>query len=179
VTLPRVKGENATQRNARVAREKVAALLRQCDFCAPSSLAVLEPQLATVAAVIEPETPATLSEVFETELELLELAADVATEVDVARPDERQESDALELVEVDEVVVVVEPTAPREPRARRTRRTIPVATSAHVATPPESAKRYAVRYQAELVIRAASLQEALRQAAAIGATDVLAISRQD
>ena len=45
VTLPRVKGETATQRNDRVAREKTAALARQCDFCAPS-VAVVEPQLA-------------------------------------------------------------------------------------------------------------------------------------
>src|ERR1051326_5466525 len=36
VTLPRIKGETATQRNDRVAREKSAALARQCDFCAPA-----------------------------------------------------------------------------------------------------------------------------------------------
>jgi ribonuclease E len=36
VSLPRVKGESATQRNDRVAREKSAALSRQCDFCAPA-----------------------------------------------------------------------------------------------------------------------------------------------
>src|SRR5690349_17129492 len=47
VTLPRVKGETATQRNDRVAREKSAALARQCDFCAPS-VAVVEPQLTVL-----------------------------------------------------------------------------------------------------------------------------------
>lgn len=35
VTLPRVKGETAAQRNERIGREKSAALSRQCDFCAP------------------------------------------------------------------------------------------------------------------------------------------------
>src|SRR5947207_8061525 len=37
VTLPRVKGETATQRNDRVVREKEAALTRHCDFCAPAN----------------------------------------------------------------------------------------------------------------------------------------------
>jgi hypothetical protein len=36
VTLPRVKGETASQRNERVAAEKTAALVRQCDFCGPT-----------------------------------------------------------------------------------------------------------------------------------------------
>jgi len=39
VTLPRVKGETATQRTARIAREKTDALARQCDFCAPATAA--------------------------------------------------------------------------------------------------------------------------------------------
>jgi hypothetical protein len=47
VTLPRVKGETAAQRNHRVVREKTAALGRQCDFCLPSR-AVMEPQLAVM-----------------------------------------------------------------------------------------------------------------------------------
>ena len=36
VSLPRVKGESAPERNERVSREKSAALGRQCDFCGPS-----------------------------------------------------------------------------------------------------------------------------------------------
>jgi hypothetical protein len=45
--------------------------------------------------------------------------------------------------------------------------------------PVASPKPYAVRYQGQLVIRAASIQDALRQAVAMGATDVLAMTRQD
>src|SRR5437764_14491010 len=40
VTLPRLKGETSAQRTQRVAREKTAALARQCDFCGPTSVAV-------------------------------------------------------------------------------------------------------------------------------------------
>src|SRR3954453_13406809 len=43
VTLPRVKGETARQRDQRVAFEKVSALSRQCDFCAPQSATVQAP----------------------------------------------------------------------------------------------------------------------------------------
>src|SRR5215208_7102355 len=42
VTLPRVKGESGRQREQRVAQEKVSALGRQCDFCAPSSATAYE-----------------------------------------------------------------------------------------------------------------------------------------
>jgi hypothetical protein len=203
VTLPRVKGETATQRTDRVAREKVAALLRQCDFCAPS-VAVLESQHVAVAAAIESEAPATLSELIETQLELADLAANILAEVasDVAseevasvtseigvagivQPEEREE------LEQEVEVVAVEPKAPRTPRARRQRRTTTVARPAPVATraqtvapvsaaaPVASPRRYAVRIQAQLVIRASTIQDALRQAATMGATDVLAITRQD
>src|SRR5262245_56348082 len=40
VTLPRVKGEGARQREERIALEKSTALSRQCDFCAPQSATV-------------------------------------------------------------------------------------------------------------------------------------------
>src|SRR5205085_3762177 len=62
VTLPRVKGETASQRNERVAFEKNAALSRQCDFCGPT-VQVAAPTLlsevfashATTADVIDAE----------------------------------------------------------------------------------------------------------------------------
>src|SRR4029079_13443924 len=41
VTLPRVKGETARQRDQRITLEKTSALSRQCDFCAPQSATVL------------------------------------------------------------------------------------------------------------------------------------------
>src|SRR5438067_325777 len=57
VTLPRVKGETSPQRNERVAREKSAALTRQCDFCGPTVEVVVAappPEIeATVAAPVE------------------------------------------------------------------------------------------------------------------------------
>jgi pilus assembly protein FimV len=73
VTLPRVKGETTTQRNERVAREKSAALARQCDFCAPAVEVVVNGNHLVVAEVPLPE-----SVVAETELvAVLEVAAPV------------------------------------------------------------------------------------------------------
>ena len=143
----------------------------------------------------------------ETELEL-ELAAEltvdlapeiaqVTTEVEEVSEIELAASSAVALFEVAqpqervEAVLVVEPIIPRQPRVRRARKTTPVARRTRVATPVRvasptrvaapvaSARRYAVRYHAQLVIHAASVQDALRQAVAMGATDVLAITRQD
>jgi hypothetical protein len=84
VTLPRVKGETATQRNDRVAREKSAALARQCDFCAPAVEVVVNGNHLVVAEVPLPE-----SVVAETELiAVLETPASAAPEVVEAQLEE-------------------------------------------------------------------------------------------
>jgi hypothetical protein len=120
VTLPRVKGETATQRNDRVAREKTAALARQCDFCAPS-VAVLEPQVAAVngnhgefapSDVLEPTPVAELSVLVSDESETPSPAEQTLPEVDVETvisPAEPLDADVVEpeqgAVEVPEEVV--------------------------------------------------------------------------
>src|SRR5207253_7607613 len=58
VTLPRVKGETASQRNERVAFEKAAALGRQCDFCGPAATAIATPLAEAVNGNHEPVTAA-------------------------------------------------------------------------------------------------------------------------
>jgi hypothetical protein len=58
--LPRIKGETSRQQTARVDREKAAARLRPCDFCAPraaaapSQQAEQAPVVVTVAPAPEP-----------------------------------------------------------------------------------------------------------------------------
>jgi hypothetical protein len=186
VTLPRVKGETATQRNDRVAREKMAALVRQCDFCAPSA-AVLEPQLAVVHAaqvemaqsdVVEPTRVAELAVVVAStpeptwEIEL-EPAEPEVVEADIVAADIVEavlEAVVVAATAAPVTAVTPEPKAIRKPRARR--------------QPPSPARvvsghRFAVRYEVERVIRATSVHDALRQLTAMGAVDVLAITLED
>src|SRR5579871_2073708 len=115
VTLPRVKGETTAQRNERVAREKSAALARQCDFCLPplevamttnGTHAVAGPVLETdampdieVLAIVEPDIVEE-SEPFETII--------VAAEPDALVVEEIEEIEAPLEVEVVEVVDVVD-----------------------------------------------------------------------
>ncbi len=261
VTLPRVKGETATQRNDRVAREKTAALARQCDFCAPS-VAVVEPQLTVMngnhveialSDVVEPTPVADLAVVvtYESEptLEIAVTPSEVDTEsapipVEPVAPDiveiepESAEPEVPNEVIVEAIIashmeIEVEqeeededeqrqeaPVAPasKPARARRARRqprrapapvSTPAPTPAPVSTPAPapapaptparaartrraparrttptrapavSVQRFAVEYQVERVIRATSIHDVLRQVAAMGAADVLAITRED
>jgi hypothetical protein len=55
--LPRIKGETSRQQTARVDREKAAARLRSCDFCAQRA-APTPSQQATPAPVAVTVTPA-------------------------------------------------------------------------------------------------------------------------
>jgi hypothetical protein len=258
VTLPRVKGETATQRHDRVAREKTAALARQCDFCAPY-VAVVEPQLTTMngnhveidqsdvvestpvadlAVVVTNESEPALEiavtpsevdtesalipevpvapDVFEIEPESAEpevpeeviVEAIIASQIEEIEEQDQGEAPQQEQVreeeeeeeqeeEEDGTLVAPEPVPSRRPRARRTRRTAVTRTPAPVAAPPArtrraparraaptrvpavSGQRFVVDYQVERVIQATSIQDALRQVADLGATDVLAITRED
>jgi len=250
VTLPRVKGESATQRNDRVAREKSSALARQCDFCAPS-VAVAEPQLAVMNGnhveiaqrdMVEPTAVADLAVVVTNESEptletevtpfeedaesapnpvepmapvIVEIEpepaeAEVPDEVIVEAviallPDEvgeeaREEAAPAEAEEEEAVAAVTPETAPARRQRRRARRQprrapaptptpaaatpsrtrrAPVRRAPSTRTPVASGQRYEVHYQVDRIIRASSVQDALRQVAAMGATDVLAITRAD
>src|SRR5258708_4833154 len=69
VSLPRIKGENSAQRNERVAREKVAAHARSCDFCGPDVTIMVQASAPEAEAVteslLEPVLEAVLEEVLE------------------------------------------------------------------------------------------------------------------
>jgi hypothetical protein len=163
VTLPRVKGETATQRNDRVAREKTAALTRQCDFCAPS-VAVLEPQVAAVNGnhaevaptdVVELTPVAALGVEAPEQSETPSPAEDISPEADVEAAISPVEPLVADIVEpeqgaveipqevVDEAIVAThtedapaaEDKPARKPRARRQ------------TTPPRPARRQAARRQ--------------------------------
>jgi outer membrane biosynthesis protein TonB len=214
VTLPRVKGETATQRNDRVAREKTAALARQCDFCAPSvAVAVVEPQLAAgngshvnfaLSDVAEPTSVTDLVVVVTNE-------SDAPTETEQTPPEAMDTEPAIVATEPDAVEPepaepVTTPPAPEEPlaapkparnpRARRqatqpTPRATPAPARptrarrapARLVTPRRApavtGQRFVVEYRVERVVGAANIRDALRQAAALGAADVVAITRED
>ena len=244
VTLPRVKGESATQRNDRVAREKSSALARQCDFCAPS-VAVAEPQLAVMNGnhveiaqrdMVEPTAVADLAVVVTNESEptletevtpfeedaesaptFVEPIAPVIVEIepepaepeapdelivetiaallpeDVGEEQQEEEGEGEEEKKKKEAAAPEPAPAPRH--ARRRSRRAPAPTPAPVAATPSQTRRaaarhapstrvpaapgqrYQVQYHVDRVIRATSVQDALRQVVAIGAIDVLAITR--
>jgi hypothetical protein len=218
VTLPRVKGETATQRNDRVAREKTAALARQCDFCAPS-VAIVEPVVlngnhveVALSDVAESTPVADLAVVVVNESEPSEADAEqipvpaepVLPDIVVIEP-ETSEPEVPEEVVVEAIIesyVEEEPASEpvaqakqtRKPRARRqptpaqpapvpakparARRASPRRATPRRA-PAVTGQRFVVEYQVEQVVRAATLQDALRQATALGAVDLVAITRQD
>ena len=185
VTLPRVKGETATQRNDRVAREKSAALARQCDFCAPANgtnhagsempapLSVVDNTPLAEPLVAEPLVAETL--VAEA------LVADTAPEetpvlvevVDVfAAETFPADASRVETSSPESVMAVAEPFSPklvRKPRARRQ------PSAAEVAR----GQRFLVEYRLERRLRADTIHDALRQLASFGAEDVVAITRDD
>src|SRR5690349_3736966 len=104
VTLPRIKGETAAQRNDRVAREKSAALSRQCDFCAPAVAVATNGNshsVETPAYTPEPEVMLAVAEPQATEAarveEVNELPAEVVLEV--TEPAETMVREALEATE--------------------------------------------------------------------------------
>jgi hypothetical protein len=180
VTLPRVKGETATQRNDRVAREKSAALARQCDFCAPAngtnhaapetSAAISLAESVPVAETLVAET--LLPETLVPETLLAETAPETALSVEVAgtSPSETFFADAS--ADGAPEVAAAEPSTPklvRKPRARRQ------PSAAEVAR----GQRFLVEYRLERTLRADTIHDALRQLASFGAEDVVAITRED
>jgi hypothetical protein len=164
VTLPRIKGETAAQRNARVAREKSAALARPCDFCAPAA-----PEVA-VNGLLAPDG----------ELVVEPVADGVAPQ-----------PVAAEVVDNPVIQEGAQPTAPSKPqpaqptprvrtaRAAKPGRTRQLARAEPPADQVARGRRFLVEYQVERVLRAMDIRDALRQAAAFGASEVVAITRED
>jgi hypothetical protein len=151
VTLPRVKGESSAQRNERVAREKSDALLRQCDFCGPE----LEVAVASNGSHV-----AVVSDVLEAQ-PIVVSEAPIATEP------------VVEQAEAPVETVVVEPTS--------------AGASVNGTTHPKRAprrtavtgQRYVVEYVVQHVVRAANIRDALRQATARRAGELVGITRED
>ena len=215
VTLPRVKGESSAQRNARIAREKSAALSRQCDFCGPAvqvalsapdemngshmlaaeltapevEAVVVEPVAVVEEPIIMVEEPGVMLEepivVFEEPAEIVEEPV-VTFEEPVTLVEE-----PVIIVEEEPVVVIAE-ILPERVRARRET----ARTNGKVVVKPARQRRaalakrevdtsgsvqrrhFVVEYRTERVLNAADIHDALRQAAALGAINVLAATRE-
>jgi len=185
VTLPRVKGETATQRNDRVAREKSAALGRQCDFCAPvNGTAHIE-----LADALEKTTP----------VEELAVIVAAAPQPVAAEPMAVPVAEEHAPVAVEPPAVVPEPAAAQVVKAEVVKvHTVPVetvnGTNGRAARPVRRARaprllkdaemvargqRFLVHYRLERVLRANSIHDALRQVATYGPGEVVAITRED
>ena len=208
VTLPRVKGETATQRNDRVAREKVAALTRQCDFCAPANgSAHVEVADAVETTPVE-ELAVIVAAQPEPSLEAVEELVVVAEELEVVAEELEALAIAEELVAATEDLetlaaeleaVLPEPEAVLEPVAVAldvldVPGVTPVNGANGVPAPKTVRKprarrqraemvargqRFLVEYRLERVLRADSIHEALRQIATYGPGEVVAITRED
>jgi hypothetical protein len=177
VSLPRVKGESSAQRSIRIALEKSGAQARSCDFCAPRLALVTETvvadavALAAAARAVDVVAEVVVAEVV-APLVLEEVVADVipADVVTVAAAPQVS-------TPVPETRVRAASTANRRPRRVRPSAPAPVAsgvaTNGHVPS-----VRFVVRYQAEAVVEASDIRDALRQAAALGATEVVAITSE-
>ena len=162
VSLPRIKGETSAQRTQRVALEKSAALARQCDFCAP------------VVEVIQPVVPEPVAAAVDIPVAMLVLEAAVdgmagqqvnGTEPVIAAPEP--------VIAAPERVEPASTTGPRvKLRATRTAR-------ARTRDAMRDRRQFLVQYRVERLIQAVDVRDALRQAASLGATDVLEIARQD
>jgi hypothetical protein len=209
VTLPRVKGETATQRSDRVAREKQSALSRQCDFCAPVHVELadgldlalekgtpVEELAVIVAAEPEPAVVAEAVAVEELQEESVAALAEESPEIVAEEP--------VVVADEPEVVVDEQPTVAPEPEpsvlepvlekvngangTNGTNGTNGVAAAKPTRKPRARrqpadmvarGRRFLVEYRLERVLRADSIHEALRQVATYGAGEVVAITRED
>ena len=188
VSLPRVKGESSAQRSLRIAMEKSGAQSRACDFCAPRLnivVAVASPPevvLASepvVAAPLEDAVVALADVVLSTQTPVVSPPlVVVAAPSPVAETVEERETPALAPVSL--------PVAPLERRpASRTNGTSTTHPVRRAASPRvrstaaggATRRRFVVHFEAETVLEAADIRHALRLAAALGAKDVLAITR--
>jgi hypothetical protein len=170
VTLPRVKGETSAQRNERVAREKSAALVRQCDFCAPVvevATASNGTHVATMADVVEAE-PVVVSE----PVAPLEMPAEAPVEVSVETAVE------VPTLPSEEAPAAVNGTVQAKPvRRRRARSVQPERVGAVRPERISAVQRFRVEYRVERVLRASDIRDALRRASALSGGEVLSITR--
>jgi hypothetical protein len=179
VSLPRVKGETATQRNDRVAREKSAALLRQCDFCTPAngSHPLIAAEIAETSPVLEIVVPAVEAPVEERLVTAAEVGEALIVESEPVVAEVFVAETPVEETPVVEVVVVEAEPAPapkvlvRKPRIARQR----VPTKSEVAR----GRQFLVEYRVERILYADTIHDALRQLSNLGNGEPIAITRED
>jgi len=237
VSLPRIKGETNSQRAERVAREKSAAQIRACDFCAQRLEVVVQQVAPAPPPATVPPVPAVVP------------VAPAAEPVPIARRRLVRRNGSAPIKHVDKPAAVTEvqptsapptapltpaapvapaaasaPSAPAEtaaaaapaappplaewhaeriakakPRAPAKRKAPSAATKKPVGRPrratPAARKpvikrsaangrdsrgaRFTVEFQVQTVLSAVDVREALRQARALGAIEVLAITREN
>jgi hypothetical protein len=197
VSLPKIKNESSAQRNERIAREKVEARGRRCDFCGPLVTEVVAAPALTNGnngaeghhaappkplAVVSSAAPAPVAPrpqpVVVAKTVVPAKPVVVANPVVPAAPAAPAPTPVA--VVAKPVVVAPKPAVARKPVVAAPKPVVLVRTRAPlaegVAAKRAAAKRYAVRFKAEQVLQAASLREALRKAESLGAIEVLTIT---
>ena len=186
VTLPRIKGESSAQRNQRIAREKSAALARQCDFCGPAvevvmsasdevnnshmlaaeltapevETVVVEPLVVVEEPVVVVEEPIIVVEepIIVVEEEPVVVIAEVLAEAVVTQPEKTHTNGKVVLKQT------------RQRRSAPARREV-------VTSQPTERRQFVVEYRTERVLKAADIRDAMRQVTALGAVNILAATR--
>ena len=180
VTLPRLKGESSAQRTERIAREKSAALGRQCDFCGPTvQVAVALPEVVVngnhmlTAELAAPEVETVVVEPVVEEEPMI-----VVVEEPVVFAEEEPVEIIAEVIPqpIDAEPVHTNGKAHLKPMRRR--RALKV--EREVATTESTQRRqFVVEYRVERLMKAVDIRDALRQVEALGAINVLAATRED
>jgi len=176
VSLPRVKGESSAERTRRIALEKSGAQARACDFCAPRLEVVADVVVTDVVAAADLQSTVA-------ETTVARPAATLPTPPEVA-PTPEPDDIVPAAIEVAPQADAAAHATPVEPAARPVRRQAHRSRSrsrsnGHSAATVAAASqlRFVVHFEAEAVLEAADIRHALRLAASLGATDVVAITR--
>jgi hypothetical protein len=183
VSLPRIKGESSAQRNERVTREKSAAQTRACDFCGPTVEMVHV--AAPPVAVVEPPTPAVAAPVVEETVVVPVVVADEEPQATLSVVTVKPKVTRRPRIVTPKETAAPEPTPPvvivAKPRVSVTKPRVSV-TKPRVQQPrPVTAaalRHFTISYRVEQVLTAADIRDALRQVTALGATNIIAITRQ-
>jgi hypothetical protein len=188
VSLPRIKGESSAQRNERITREKEAAQARSCDFCGPDvAIVVQAPEPETEVEPVVMDTDAEVLADLEAVAEAVAAVAEAvaADDVDGVEVLVEEPEPVVELFE--SLAVIAEAEAKEEEAAAAEAAPVAVITApvvrSRVPRAPrklvqEALKQFTVQYRVERLIDATDIGDALRRVTELGATDVLAISRE-
>ena len=161
VSLPRISGENARDRERRIAEEKASATLRRCDFCPPLELPAME-------AEPDQNGHVAVDGAVEAIAELVEQLDDAVATVSAEQLDKALATVSAEQPAPAQAAIrIVSKRAPARPRGRPPRTAIAAAVI----------QRFSVVFRAETVVEARTLNEALDRAEALGAGDITGITR--